>query len=50
MITIMNTITKYSDFKGNIEKTVKIIGKLAKVITQSKKRKSLDKIIHVNKW
>lgn len=26
------------------------IGKLAKVVTQSKKRKSFDKIIHINKW
>jgi len=26
------------------------IGKIAKVVTQSKKRKSLDKIIHINKW
>jgi len=26
------------------------IGKLAKVVTQSKKRKSLDKIVHINKW
>ena len=25
-------------------------GKIAKIVTQSKKRKSLDKIIHENKW
>ena len=25
-------------------------GKLAKLVTQSKKRKSLDKIVHFNKW
>jgi nitroreductase len=28
----------------------RFIGKLAKVVTQSKNRKSLDKIIHINKW
>ncbi|KYK22247.1 nitroreductase [Thermoplasmatales archaeon SG8-52-4] len=27
-----------------------IIGKIAKVVTQSKKRKSIDEIIHFNKW
>jgi nitroreductase len=27
-----------------------IIGKIAKIITQSKKRKSIDEIIHINKW
>ena len=30
----MNTVTKYSDFEGNVEKTVKVIGKLAKEIWQ----------------
>ena len=30
----MNTIIKYSDFEGNVEHTVKIIGKLAKAIWQ----------------
>jgi nitroreductase len=28
----------------------RLIGKLAKVVTQSKKRKSLDKIVHINNW
>lgn len=27
-----------------------LVGKIAKVITQSKKRKSIDKIIHIDKW
>ena len=27
-----------------------ITGQLAKIVTQSKKRKSLDKILHFNKW
>ncbi|KYK29247.1 nitroreductase [Thermoplasmatales archaeon SG8-52-1] len=27
-----------------------IIGKIAKIVTQSKKRKSMDEIIHINKW
>ena len=27
-----------------------IIGKIAKIVTQSKKRKSIDEIIHINKW
>jgi nitroreductase len=27
-----------------------IIGKLAKVVTQRKKRKSLDQIVHINRW
>ena len=30
----MNTITKYADFEGNVEKTVKIIGTIAKAIWQ----------------
>jgi nitroreductase len=28
----------------------RFVGKLIKIVTQSKKRKSLDKIIHENKW
>jgi nitroreductase len=28
----------------------RLIGKLAKVVTQSNKRKTLDKIVHINKW
>ncbi len=28
----------------------RFVGKLAKVVTQSKKRKSLDKIVHIDKW
>ncbi|MFW9818379.1 MAG: hypothetical protein ACFFE5_02120 [Candidatus Thorarchaeota archaeon] len=30
----MISISKYSDFEGNVEKTVRIIGKLSKVIWQ----------------